>query len=863
MKSPGAPDGDRVAALADRIEAGRGRAWLIEGVPGAGATHLSEHLADRLGERGFDVVRTFALPELRGIPLAALLPLLRLDPTREADDDPARRLQRVTARLAGTAKTTVLVIDAAAWLDDVSAATVHQLVRSYGVRVLLTARVGQTLPAPIRRLGDEGLLERIAVPPLSDDEAVAVIDLAAGGRVSPPSLVAFLDRVGAHPLFLSLLVAQSLRSGLARQTPLGLDLGRPSPPSRLRELVAEWVELAGSARAEALGLLAVSTSLPRDLLAEADVAALVEAGLAVGTPDRVRIVSPLVGEVISDGMPPAHRRETAAHASARLTGYDDPRSRLTRITLASDGDTPPATEELAAAARTCTALGFHALAVDLGSRALALAEERREPVPTDAVVLRGESLWLLGRHDDADRAMDLAVRVAPDDAALALAASRAGSYWSLRREDPARAYRVTGDALERITDPQAAAFLRTSMTKWQIMLGDLPRETLTGGRLGTDGAGTAVASLDPMLSAVLAACLSGDTVAARAGIAAGRPHAQAALAVIRHAAELFDYAEAVADCADANLPAAREAFREHATHRLSEAVGIWTLGASWSAFMQGDADGALLHAREATYELAWRDLLAFEGLAIGTRATVAAWLGRPAEAQECLDRLTPGMRALVITDLEAAQAESWLAFRAGAPSPAAPVERAVEAAEGRHHDWWLALAALSAIRMGQPSAVLAVLRRFPAHHAGPSVRLFVAYGEALEQGDPTALVDAAQGLETAGYLAAAYDAARQTLALGAHPDAATAARRARVIVTRVGALLSPSPTARSGVADLLTAREWAVASAAATRARNREIAESLGLSHRTVENHLAAVYRKLGVSGRDELREVVTAAAIV
>ncbi len=95
----------------------------------------------------------------------------------------------------------------------------------------------------------------------------------------------------------------------------------------------------------------------------------------------------------------------------------------------------------------------------------------------------------------------------------------------------------------------------------------------------------------------------------------------------------------------------------------------------------------------------------------------------------------------------------------GCAVTAAPVERAVEAAEGRHHDWWLALAALSAIRMGQPSAVLAVLRRFPAHHAGPSVRLFVAYGEALEQGDPTALVAAAQGLETAGYLAAAYDAA--------------------------------------------------------------------------------------------------------
>ncbi|OZD53428.1 hypothetical protein CH252_11710 [Rhodococcus sp. 06-1477-1B] len=860
--SPDAPGGDPAAALADRIVAGRGRAWLVEGVPGAGATRLSEHVADRLGERGFDVVRTSALPELSGIPLAALLPLLSRDPAGEGDDEPARRLQRVTARLAGTAKTTVLLIDAAAWLDDVSAAAVHQLVRSYGVRVLMTARIGQLLPAPLRRLGDEGLLERVGVPALSEDEAVALLDTAAGGRVAPPSLVAFLERAGAHPLFLHLLVEQSRRSGLAREIPLGIDLGRPSPPRRLRDLVAEWAELAGPAHEDALALLAVSTSLPRDVLDEGDVAALVEAGLAIGTPDRVQIASPLVGEVISGGMPPARRRETAALASVRLAEHDDPRSRLTRIALASEGDTPPSTEELASAARTSTALGHHALAVELGSRALALAEERREPVPIDAVVLRGESLWLLGRHDDADLAMDAAVQAAPDDAALALAASRAGSYWSLRREDPARAYRVTGDALERIVDPQAAAFLRTSMTKWQIMLGDLPRDASTGGRLGADGAGAAVASLDPLLSAVLAACLSGDTATARAGIAAGRPHARPALAVIRHAAELFDYAEAVADCADANLPAAREAFLERSTHRTSEAVGIWTLGAAWSAFLQGDADSALVHAREATHQLAWRDLLAFEGLAIGTRATVSAWLGRPAEAEECLARLTPGMRDLVITDLEAAQAESWLAFRAGDPSPAAAVERAVEAAEGRHHDWWLALAALSAIRMGQPSAVCAVLRRLPPHHTGASVRLILAYGEALELGDPAALVSAAQGLESAGYLAAAHDAARQALALGAHPHAATAARRARVIVTRVGAVLSPSPIARSDIADLLTAREWAVASAAATRARNREIAESLGLSHRTVENHLAAVYRKLGVSGRDELREVVTAAAI-
>jgi DNA-binding CsgD family transcriptional regulator len=52
----------------------------------------------------------------------------------------------------------------------------------------------------------------------------------------------------------------------------------------------------------------------------------------------------------------------------------------------------------------------------------------------------------------------------------------------------------------------------------------------------------------------------------------------------------------------------------------------------------------------------------------------------------------------------------------------------------------------------------------------------------------------------------------------------------------------------------LTAREWEIARAAASRERSREIADRLGLSQRTVDNHLARIYRKLGVAGRDELR---------
>jgi DNA-binding CsgD family transcriptional regulator len=34
---------------------------------------------------------------------------------------------------------------------------------------------------------------------------------------------------------------------------------------------------------------------------------------------------------------------------------------------------------------------------------------------------------------------------------------------------------------------------------------------------------------------------------------------------------------------------------------------------------------------------------------------------------------------------------------------------------------------------------------------------------------------------------------------------------------------------------------------------NREIAQALYVSHKTVEKHLTAAYRKLGVDGRDDL----------
>jgi DNA-binding NarL/FixJ family response regulator len=100
-------------------------------------------------------------------------------------------------------------------------------------------------------------------------------------------------------------------------------------------------------------------------------------------------------------------------------------------------------------------------------------------------------------------------------------------------------------------------------------------------------------------------------------------------------------------------------------------------------------------------------------------------------------------------------------------------------------------------------------------------------------------------------------AVRAFEALGALPWAARAGQELRAAggaraSEQAGTSLEPHP---------LTAQERAVAHAVAAGMSNREVAETLVLSLRTVEYHLGNVYRKLGVHGRGALARALDAKA--
>jgi ATP/maltotriose-dependent transcriptional regulator MalT len=167
-------------------------------------------------------------------------------------------------------------------------------------------------------------------------------------------------------------------------------------------------------------------------------------------------------------------------------------------------------------------------------------------------------------------------------------------------------------------------------------------------------------------------------------------------------------------------------------------------------------------------------------------------------------------------------------------------------------------------RFGAPGVIGHTLRALAAVKGGPAG--LEALEEAVRQSERSqaalerarALVDYGAALRRAGRRRDARDPLRRGLDLAQRLGAAELAGRAMRETTAAGA--RPRRTAMEGL-EALTARERQVAGLAAQGMSNREIAEALFVTVKTVEWHLKHTYEKLGVSSRRELRGALTDAA--
>jgi DNA-binding NarL/FixJ family response regulator len=86
-----------------------------------------------------------------------------------------------------------------------------------------------------------------------------------------------------------------------------------------------------------------------------------------------------------------------------------------------------------------------------------------------------------------------------------------------------------------------------------------------------------------------------------------------------------------------------------------------------------------------------------------------------------------------------------------------------------------------------------------------------------------------------------------------------AERRSNELANRCGGATTPILSAAVGLRATLAPRQFEIASLAARGLPNKTIAQRLGLSLRTVENRLHETYLVLGIAGRDELADRLSA----
>jgi DNA-binding NarL/FixJ family response regulator len=126
--------------------------------------------------------------------------------------------------------------------------------------------------------------------------------------------------------------------------------------------------------------------------------------------------------------------------------------------------------------------------------------------------------------------------------------------------------------------------------------------------------------------------------------------------------------------------------------------------------------------------------------------------------------------------------------------------------------------------------------------------------------DAAAVFSASHEFERIGALLSAADAAAQAAALfeeaGKRRHSLEAAAADDRLAKECGGLKTPALMATSQPLPL-SRREREIAQLVVRGMSNRDIAERLVVSTRTVEGHLYRMYLKLNVTSREELRDVV------
>jgi DNA-binding NarL/FixJ family response regulator len=860
---------EELALLARELDRPASCGVIIAGAPGVGKTRLRAEALSRLRRDGWmvrEVTATVAAATIPFGPLAPLLPealsLTPLDVLRQSVRE--LRHERGNGRL-------VVSVDDAQFLDAASSALLHQLASTQTASLLLTARSGEPLPDPIMGLRKEGAIGWIELQALSRTEVEALLGQVLDGHLDAGTRHQLSRLSQGNALFLHELVEIGLSSGaLAERDGVWRWEGEPVVAGGPLEAIEQRLRPLSLPQREAAEALALAEPLPLDVLERLVAPAVIRdleavAVITTGTGTeryrrrwQVRLAHPLYAEALRGGLTPLRRRELLgrlgdAMEATPLRRGDDP-SRLAMIRLEAGQAVPPDTALAAAlwmlgSGRFDTAEAMARAAVDAGG---GLAAE----------IALSRALTGLWRPDEAQAILDAAHPAGAEQAAeLALASAR-NLHFALGHQE--RALEVLREAACAL--PQGAPAHDLAVTRALF--------ELSAGRLDVAEGLSLAVSDDPR--APLSARIGGAGVRGLALAFSGRP--LQAIAVLDAGMQLLrDSPELLMTRSDlligrwnalwfaGAIPEARRLAEEIHDRLVEDSLeplrGYWTGLVGWAALLSGRTGTARAWLEEGVaichrYMAGGGHLVVLQGV-LAQAASLRGDLRR-AESALAAARSAAAGPAIELPWVDLS--EAWVLWARGhGPEAAAAALRAADAWREAGFASTEAWALHDAVRLGDLSGIerLELLAR---RCEGALVPALAAHARALLGGDAPGLERASAEFERMGLTLLAAEAA--AMAAEAY-RAAGMPHRARVPMLRSAALAAECERSRSPALDRvsttgsLTHRELQVARAASAGTSSADIAARLGLSVRTIENHLQQAYSKLGVGSRAELAVVL------
>ncbi|WP_247044372.1 helix-turn-helix transcriptional regulator [Arthrobacter rhizosphaerae] len=245
--------------------------FLISG-PGIGKSALVEAISERL-TRDMNVLRIHGSSSLAKVPFGVLAPYTSGLSAEDALSPVAvlrsvwTYFQKLRSAKDGPL---LLVVDDAHHLDDATASIVVDMVSAGWASVLATGRSRPGLPAAMNQLWYDGLADRIDLRPLTQEQVAEAVGHALEGTVPESTVQALWTESGGNPLLLDCLLNDAIESGsLVKRNGIWLLLGNwPSGGRKLTDVVAKQLQRRSAEEQEALKLIALSEPVPRGLIEE-------------------------------------------------------------------------------------------------------------------------------------------------------------------------------------------------------------------------------------------------------------------------------------------------------------------------------------------------------------------------------------------------------------------------------------------------------------------------------------------------------------------------------------------------------------------------------------------------------------------